>query len=220
MPRRVFGRCACPGRSASRSVVGDSSTDVRRFALVVVVVILVAVRPRCRPPPGRRACCARAAEAWRPSAGARRARSRTPRRSRVRRALTRSENSMSAMVRSRPTRRGGRRRGRRRNATEGARREEALPAGADCDPARRQRRRLPRQLRRRRDGHATVAATATRWPRSCRPQRMPRRTETSDTRAHAATTPTSSASRPSSVPVSACREPSAAYVDCSAHAEP
>jgi hypothetical protein len=86
----------------------------------------------------------------------------------VRRALTRSENSMSAMVRSRPTRRGGRRRWRRRNATKGARCEETLPAeGADCDRHADSDGDCPANSGARRDSHATAAATATRWPRSC-----------------------------------------------------
>jgi hypothetical protein len=102
----------------------------------------------------------------------------------------------------------GARRGRRRNPPEGARCEEAVPArSADSDG----------------DCPANSGADSTATPRPRRRQRvapdhvarqrMPRST---DTGPHAARTPMSSASRPSSVPASACREPSAAYVGCSA----
>ena len=59
-----------------------------------------------------------------------------------------------------------------------------------------------------RRGDATCCPNHVR-PRACRAARDERH------QAHAARTPMSSAGRPSSVPASACREPSAAYVPCS-----
>ena len=199
-------------RSASRSVVGEWSTDVRR--------------PHWSSsssswPPAREAD-------GRPGASRL---LRKARRGRGRRARGLLDLRHSAVRRARPERelavrhgdvaanevwRG--RRGRRRNRTEGARCKEAVPAGsADCDRHADNDGDCPRQR---------PAPTPPPWrrkrvaPHHVRPERVPRPTETRDTSAQAARTPMFSASRPSSAPASACREPSAAYVPCSVWAEP
>ena len=181
-------RQACLGASSAGAPVRDRGhrhPSSANGGLTLAVRIGRRRHPRGRPGrdvsrrPGRRAC-AHGPPRPRPSGRETCSIPHTAR-SPVRRARTRSENSMSAMVRPRPTGRGGAAsaptepdRGRPVRGSSAGRRRRLRPA-------RRQRRRLPRQLRRRREGDDTAAATATRCPRSWEARPMPRRTETSGT---------------------------------------
>ena len=111
------------------------------------------------------------------------------------------------------------RHGRRRNTTEGARCEEALPAGsADCDRHADNDGDCPTNLRRRRDGDATDVAMATLAPDHVRP-RAPRRDEREHRRARGEDADLQR--RPAvGVPASACREPYAAHVGHSTRPSP